>query len=480
MNSEIIDTIEHSPTGAMQENPREALQENPKVTMQKNAKETTQENPREAIHENQETATQKMPIPDPDFGGWNDELLAELDGKCRFSMAVTSRESFKNIIARFYQAYFNNIIDPKDNLAAVVLDAIGIAAYSRELLWTDDPEPSMSSYPENASVHTELNIARNLNPAAYVKGRCSSQMATHTADDTPLFEDYIVMLFNKIPASPTDISSEEFHLRSLTGFLAMTMLRAAVKTETQLINSFNKEGYAKNLHVLSEWPAHYKFVPPAKEFIKTCCKKLTKETQGVTIGFTKLAALFTRVISSSEIINPLGYISAAVLKHTEMSGLGLLQMVDNISRRFDTKIFRIMELIKFEECFAGWVNISVFFEVYLSEGKVERGWNWARIIDEKYIRGLTPKDHPWFGILLLSIISCCDGPGVWKAGWCRKFIAIHDDAKQLGIAIFRRLCMRDRGQAMCAGMAALDVHLDDLEEIPDIQALYHSLRAARR
>lgn len=175
--------------------------------------------------------------------------------------------------------------------------------------------------------------------------------------------------------------------------MALTLWRAATKNEAQISNAFIKKQYAINLVNLSEWPAEHPFAPSCR----TC---LSKSVAGLQKGLTITAQMFTIFVHKYvETRKPdfptpqmAGYLSAAVLTHTARNGLGIIQLLEQVTIETKRNWQNIFKLTYFNITKPYWETIVKFFTTYLQEANPQHGYNWARIINDGYLRDLSPKE----------------------------------------------------------------------------------------
>lgn len=110
-----------------------------------------------------------------------------------------------------------------------------------------------------------------------------------------------------------------------------------------------------------------------------------------------------------------GYLSAAVLTHTARNGLGMIQLLEQVTLETKRGWQDIMKLTYLDITKPYWETIVKFFITYLKEDNPQHGYNWARIINDGYLRDLSPKEM----LPLVDVIESKQGMGIWQAEWAK-------------------------------------------------------------
>jgi len=100
------------------------------------------------------------------------------------------------------------------------------------------------------------------------------------------------------------------------------------------------------------------------------------------------------------------------------------------------KYVEICRLSLFDVTESSWEHIRAFFRSYLSKDNTQYGYNWARIINDGYMRDYSPKEMIYLAGIFAGIIEKVQGPGIWQAEWAKGQIGQLEQMKRLGHAIF--------------------------------------------
>lgn len=366
--------------------------------------------------------------------GWSDAMLAEKRSKLRFPLEVFDNTSLPLILTRFYHFYFRGVRkSDHDNIAAIVFDAVAIARTSQGMIWRAESSSLKTFYVANTSKDTKLTITE---PGALIRPKrpipltaiqsdaAKTRYLKHATQYTDQnVTEFLTIVTDRIRTfDATKALTPEFsQFLQTTSFLALTLLRAATNNETQLTNAFLKKQYRANLATLAGWSTDWAFVPPCADCIRVCVIALGKSIKTTSDMFVMLVHEY--VLSKSKTYENTAvsdYLSAAVLTHTAMNGLGILQLMDHActatGRRW-TELHRLScdDKVTYED----WKKIKEFYETYVLANPIQFGYNWARIIDDGYLTGYSPKDMLPLAGIFAGIIEKKEGPGIWEAGWAR-------------------------------------------------------------
>lgn len=383
----------------------------------------------------------------PRIEGWSDELLLNLREQYRFSPDAINRASRKRVYIRFYDFYFHGLVDDKDNSVAIVADAVAMSETLKGPIWFRAPTTGEFFHELNTSDRKGLSI-QEVSPVPQVvflsPTITSAQRQAYQALLVP-YEDRNAKEFKAIVTkilqdyeSEKAASRMEKRLQRLTGFLALTLWRAAIKNKDQLGNAFLKNQYRINLSTLADWPNELAFSPPCEECISTCTGSLIKGTVGASAMFTILASEY---VNSRKPEYPdqyvAGYLSASVLTHTARNGLGILQMMEQACLITRKKWTELYELSYLNLTATSWKTIKLFFDTYLRKDKIQFGFNWARIINDGYLRDYSPKEMLFLAGIFAGIIEQSQGPGIWEAEWAKLHVDYLKGMREYGITLYR-------------------------------------------
>ncbi|QMP82140.1 nucleocapsid protein [hymenopteran rhabdo-related virus 109] len=382
----------------------------------------------------------------PSLSGWSDDLLRQLTEKVSFPMYCMNRAYRRRIISRFFDFYFSGNVRSGDSLVATVFDAAAIAEFDNKSIWNPSYFGEVAFYPPNSSLDESLTVRDSgvlptvqiLNPNWSVSAQSDYQslMACYTNESATLFRNSISGILETIKS--TDAASEnEKALVRLTSFLALTFCRFATKDKLQMGNTFNKTQYRVNLTTVAFWPTEKAFAPPCKLSLEQAELSLKKGLAPVSRMFMLLADEFVRSRGNDyERQATPGFISASVLTHTARNGLGLITLIEQASEITGYTWKDMLKLTMFDKTEASWREITTFFHTHLNINHSQSSFNWARIINHGYLRGLSPRENPFLACIMAAVVEKKQGEGIWDAEWAKMFAKDMDDAKALGQALY--------------------------------------------
>lgn len=179
---------------------------------------------------------------------------------------------------------------PEDNLVvAVVGDGILLTQTGQNYIWPREIGGPTIIYPPNTSQGVLIH-SDSLGPMSVLiypetiitEGDRATLSQTYEPTNLADFRSKISSIISDINLIQ-EAKKEEIQLCKLTGFLVLTLWRAATKNEAQISNAqmfFIKKQYAINLVNLAEWPVEYPFAPPCQ----ICINK--KSVAGLQTGLT--------------------------------------------------------------------------------------------------------------------------------------------------------------------------------------------------
>ncbi|APG78706.1 hypothetical protein 1 [Hubei rhabdo-like virus 1] len=356
-------------------------------------------------------------------GKWSDEGLKKMAESNPFPETARSLGMRKAVLTRFFAFYRSGKIDTGDNCVATVVDALTLLGTGDEQAFLDEDFGPKSFYPPNTSANPTIPATGGSKIKVDTTGLDPQRVAAYN-ELIRKFPDGSETRFWKFVTTAiesfdgTSITTEGRQVTHLAGFLAATLCRAAVKNKAQLGNAFLKEAYGKNLTALVQFPVEHDFDPPSEETLEKCCSALAKG-MGVTDKiFIRLVNRYTQSNSAIPVPSAMvALLSASVLTHTARNGLGMVQMMDQVCLLLQVNWQQLMDLTSMSTTIAAWDVLGSFMTEFYSRANMQYSHNWARIIGDGYLRGLTPKEYPFLGILFLGVLEEFQGPGVWESKW---------------------------------------------------------------
>ncbi|UOS86045.1 nucleocapsid [Hymenopteran rhabdo-related virus] len=382
----------------------------------------------------------------PSLAGWSDDLLAKLAADIRFPNYVKNRGMLKKVLARFYDFYFSGTIRAGDTLVATVFDAIAISETESGPIWSDHHVSPTGFYVANTSQEENLTVQDTgaIPTVEYADPKWSEEarkkydalMTEYTLENSNQFRNNIQRILTNIRSDGHSTEPEKALVR-LSGFLALTLCRSAIKSALQMGNSFLKKQYRANLATVAFWPIESAFTPPCTACLKACELGLKKGLAPTSKIFTLLAHEFVVSRESGyENQSAPGYMSAAVLTHTARNGLGLIGLIEQASDITGFSWKDMLEMTFYNKTETSWRTVAHFFATYLNVRGTQAGYNWARVINHGYLRGLAPKENPFLACIMAAVIENIQGTGIWEAEWAKLYAKDMEDAKNLGRALY--------------------------------------------
>lgn len=357
--------------------------------------------------------------------GWSDTLLHKLREPLQFDKNITIREMQRKVFRRFYELYFQGIVSKEDAAFSIVADAIALAQTVNGNLWKPTQFGEKPFYPINRS--KEEYLPENVTGTLAILVSDMTLAEQETALTTVFCEKNRNEFYSKISSMIRNFSKtkEEIQLKRLTGFLALTLMRASTKNANQLRNAFLKTQYRTNLNVLAGWPNEFPFFPPCNACINICIEYLTSGLSTTSSMFTLLASEYV-LSRQPEYQDPAvsRYLDAAVLTHTAKYGLGMIELVEQAVAITGLELIELRKkallMVHNTECY--WNLIEDFFRTYQDKERPQYGFNWARIINVGYLRYYSPKDMLPLAGIFAGIIEQQQGPGIWDAKWAKEYV----------------------------------------------------------
>nr|XP_012137696.1 PREDICTED: uncharacterized protein LOC105662115 isoform X2 [Megachile rotundata] len=293
---------------------------------------------------------------------------------------------------------------------------IALAETDKGKIWTIPHPEAVPFYKQNLSQPNSLSIvtvSRTFEIKFYDKNWGEKQR---------LFWNYIYAIIQNI--NPADTATEaETELIKLGSFLALTLMRFAIRKKEQVSHCFHKDKYKENLAHMKLWPAEKPFSPPCDRCLEICENGLKKGLRSTSHIFTIIVHEFVLTKNpdyhnSSAAI----FLKNAVLADTARNGLGMIQLLQDVCTLTSMSWKEIMEKTLWEVTETSWERISKFFQTQYSVDNPQHSFNWTRIIDDRYFKDLTQKENIFLATVFAAVIAKVHGPGIWNAEWAKKSI----------------------------------------------------------
>lgn len=306
-----------------------------------------------------------------------------------------------------------SIVNEKDNVAAIVAEAVGLSSTPQGRLWPDDVYSAVPFYDVNGSTPTALFSVKDANA---FKKKIDEDIDLIVDTDTP----------------------REFKLVRMTGFIALTLWRAATKNKNQLSNAFLKRQYRLDLHDFAGWWANeLPFSPPCERCIEICIGSLRKGLPTTSKMYILLASEYV-LSQKADYRDPYsaGYLNASVLTHTAKNGLGMLQLLEQTMHATQLDWLSLYKKSYFKETASLWDTIRNFLTTYLDKDSRQFGYNWTRIINDGYLRGLSPKDMLPLAGIFAGVLEPIQGPGIWNTEWFKNRKEWLSEMRKIGKTLY--------------------------------------------
>ncbi|XP_029051345.2 uncharacterized protein LOC114879997 [Osmia bicornis bicornis] len=369
--------------------------------------------------------------------GWSDDHLRELRVQYKFPDVIFTRAELKRILARFYDFYFSGTIRPGDSLAATVCDMVGLATTSYGTIW----KPSVVGrlfYKPNTSLGETINQVEPRTTIQLIMQATAVTTEQQNKYEAKRFKDLVKTLLRKIQADGV-VTKEETTFIRMSSFLAVSFFRAAIKNQTQMTNVFLKKQFRLKLATITDWSA-LPWAPPCERCIKEITRGLIKGTPCTSAIFTILAHEFT-LTQKTDYKNPgvAEFLNEAVLMYTANNGLGMIQMIEQVTGVLDLNWKMLRNYTLLDKTLTSWRTIDNFYKTFALKGRLQYGYRWARIIDDGYLRGFSPKENMFLAVIFAGVLEKCHGDGVWRAEWIKGKIELYASARHYGNTLYQRL-----------------------------------------
>lgn len=131
-----------------------------------------------------------------------------------------------------------------------------------------------------------------------------------------------------------------------------------------------------------------------------------------------------------------GYLNASVLTHTAKNGLGMLQLLEQTMHATQLDWLSLYKKSYFKETASSWDTIRNFLTIYLDKDSRQFGYNWARIINDGYLRGLSPKDMLPLAGIFAGVLEQIQGPGIWNTEWFKNRKEWLSEMRKIGKTLY--------------------------------------------
>lgn len=341
--------------------------------------------------------------------GWNDSKLAELRVGIAFPNSAYTRTNLKRILTRFYDLYFTGTIRPGDFLTSTVFDVIALAQTEDGSIWNANDAQEIGWYPINTSDSSDLSVGGigGIPRAEVLRERRRSEG----------FQGFVKNQIAGIDLTNEASQNEKAFLR-ITSFLALTLCRAATKKKAQLRNSFLNPQYKADLKSVALWPVDIPYAPPCTACLGLCEMDLRKGLSTTSKLFIVLAHEYVqskKVEYKNKCVTT--FLSLSVLTNTAKNGIGIIDMIEQVCAILSLDWRKLKENSLVSNTEGSWKMIEKFFMEHVE--KEEYGYNWARIIDDGYLRGLSQKDNMRLATIFGAVLEKVQGDGIWRAEWAK-------------------------------------------------------------
>ncbi|CAK9801675.1 hypothetical protein ANTQUA_LOCUS2958 [Anthophora quadrimaculata] len=374
--------------------------------------------------------------------GWNDAYLHELASRLHFQRYAYNRNELKKILARFYFLYFQGINQANDSVVSTLNDVIALTETDLGRVWEPPPAASEAFYKANMSQTDSLEglhigvlpamVFPNDEWTVVQRQQYQQLLATYDQRSMEGFLREVSRIITAIDPAGRSTPAKTSLIR-LTSFLALTLYRFATKPHPAMTNTFKKNQYRNNLTSLAGWVAEAPFSPPCDLCLSICSGALVKGLINTSKLFTKIVDEF---VASDHPDYPNtsvpGVLAAAVLTHTARNGLGILQMLENVTIILDTNWKEVAKSTYFTLTAASWSTIMEMFVSQRNRDNPQKSYHWARIIDHGFFRGLAPKENRFLATILAAVIAQVQGEEVWEAEWAKQ-APIPQSARMIGL-----------------------------------------------
>lgn len=353
-------------------------------------------------------------FPNQQSQGWCDKKLAELRIPLSFPYLTYDRKNLKWILIRFFDLYLTGFIREEDFLTSVVFDMIALSETDQGKIWTIPCPEAVPFYKQNLSQPNSLSIV-TVSRTFEIKF-----FNRYWGEKQRLFWNYIHSVIQNI--NPTEAATEEeTELIKLGSFLALTLMRFAIRKKEQVSHCFHKDKYKENLAHMKLWSVEKPYSPPCERTLEICENGFKKRHRSTSNIFTIIVHEFVltnnpNYHNSSAAI----FLKNAVLSDTSRNGLGMIQLLQDVCTLTSMSWKEIMEKTLWDVTETSWERISTFFQTQYSVDNPQHSSNWARIIDDRYFKDLTQKENILLATVFAAVVAEVHGPGIWNAEWAKQ------------------------------------------------------------
>ncbi|QMP82251.1 nucleocapsid protein [Lepidopteran rhabdo-related virus 34] len=398
--------------------------------------------------------------------GWSSELCKKLGDEFKVSKKLKEATGQRKVVENFLHYYIHGIVKDTHSERDIILSAASLifsdnAKTSAELIWEDLDyiEDNLSSFsieglqlPEkgnetNSDVieWADTNVALGLreeigmttltfsgegtSAEEGVKPRPEEDPITladkvkdllhgYTSGSLKIFKEKCLTILLSYPVSK-GVTAQQLKLYRLVNFLALTMLRGVIKTDAQLMTGFMKNQYRNNLFNLIGGPACACFSPPCKSAIEQIKMGVNKTDPVIKHFMARIVTIWNNPKIAETKIPAI--LAASVLTHTSWNGMGIIEMLNEITRFFNISWKKILEATYITQTEVTWKVIIQFFIDYQKEGSVDETVGWARVIDDSYFSGFgCERHHVLASLLARSVMAAQGSEGILESQWAVK------------------------------------------------------------
>ena len=359
--------------------------------------------------------------------GWNDSKLADLRVGIAFPKSAYTRTNLKRILTRFYDCYFTGTIRPGDFLTSTVFDVIALAETEDGSIWNANDAQEIGWYPINTSDSSDLSVGG--------VGRIPRAKALRERRGSDRFQDFVKNEIAGIDLTNEASGKEKAFLR-LTSFLALTLCRAATKKKAQLRNSFLNPQYKADLTSIALWPVDIPYEAPCTACLELCEMDLLKGQPTTSKLFIVLAHEYVqskKLDYKNKSVTT--FLSLSVLTITAKNGLGMIHMLEQVCAITSLDWRTLKENTLFNVTTQSWKQIKEFLMEHV-ENKEQYGYNWARIIDDGFLRRLTQKENMALATIFGAVLEKVQGDGIWRSEWAKSKGNFYINIRRIGYALY--------------------------------------------
>lgn len=412
---------------------------------------------------------------------WTRTSCEDHAAKFKFRTAILQFDEQRAIMIRFINFYVNGSVSEGHTTKAIVIDMASLLAEedakdAASLFWMKD---WMAGEGEASELHgvpktrtrgiipnlnqapNPLDLTKEVSPLTKIStpldGQDSSKppafsqaggqppqesptslLKTYTSTDLTKFLRSCTQVLDSTPASSTP-GKAFYQLRMLLNYLALTFLRFVTKDEHQMAQAFSKNLYQKNIANLIFQDDNIFYSPPCRSALNKAAISLTKKNRDISSLMAKLVSSWVKSSEGSQ-EGISARLAAAVLTHTAYNGMGIIEMISQITDQYKVSWVEIARYTLNQRTFRSWELISHFFVEYIPISNPDQTYPWARVIHDGYFTEFRTVSHSTLAsILAPSIAASQDDQGIYDANWAIKRKATVDDLRPIGEVLLRKL-----------------------------------------